>query len=140
MVPKRDVYLKRFKGSEEKLSKMVNQFEELFAAEGIEYRFAGAMSHTLHAHRLVEFAYEAYDDQVAAKVVDILFKYYHSMGKTMSDLDTLLDAAEEGGMARDTCREFLQSERLTKEVLDKVVNQAESFQSLAGKAACMWLA
>lgn len=118
------------------MSKMIQKFEELFKAEGIEYKFLGDMSHTLHAHRLVEFAYSSFGDQVATKLVDVLFRSYHTDGKTMSDLNSLLDAAEESGMPRESCREFLQSQQLTNEVLDKVVKQQEAFQSLGGRFCC----
>lgn len=114
------------------LKKMISQFEELFGKEGIKYDIQGEVTHTLHAHRLVEFTKQNYGEEVAAKVVDELFKTYHSSGGNLASLDVLVDAAVTSGMDKQRVSKFLKSKELVNEILDQVVKQQTSFESLGG--------
>lgn len=65
---------------------MVAEFKKLYGDQGLEYNFKGTVSHTLHAHRLVEYLQQQQiDSQVVNKVVEQLFKAYHTDGKALSE-------------------------------------------------------
>mmetsp|Transcript_18267 Transcript_18267/g.22190 ORF Transcript_18267/g.22190 Transcript_18267/m.22190 type:complete len:155 (-) Transcript_18267:899-1363(-) len=101
---------------------MVSQFKQLFKEHGVAYSFGGNISHTLHSHRLVEYARAKYGNDMANKVVHGMFVAYHCDQKTPSDIDTLKEVAAKVGLPLPEVESFLRSNEFVDTVLDDVTN------------------
>ncbi|GBG33202.1 Hypothetical Protein FCC1311_094262 [Hondaea fermentalgiana] len=117
LVTKREMYMKRFNGSEEAVNKMQEEFEamlEPFPEGG--YTLDGVAVSTIKAHRLAQWARRESDEQTQWLLNLELFQAYHMFGYNLDDDDVLVRAAKRAGFAEERARAFLVSNDLEEEV------------------------
>ncbi|EIE19359.1 DSBA oxidoreductase [Coccomyxa subellipsoidea C-169] len=82
----------------EQRTKSMNNVQETFAKEGLNYTMEGDTGNTLNSHRLIAFAGRQGPD-VQDKIVEQLFKAYFTEGKYINDPEVLREAAKKAGVA-----------------------------------------
>mmetsp|Transcript_20974 Transcript_20974/g.41121 ORF Transcript_20974/g.41121 Transcript_20974/m.41121 type:complete len:255 (+) Transcript_20974:89-853(+) len=114
---KRDMYLRRFKGSEAALKEMVEQFEVMLAPfpEG-GYTIDGVSTATFKAHRLSQWARTVGTGQTQWLLSLELFQAYHMFGYNLEEDEVLVRAAKRAGLDEDETRTFLNSDELDSAV------------------------
>lgn len=91
---------------------------EIAAQEGLDYRLDGTVTgNTLDAHQLVHLARE-HGRQDA--MVERLFRAYFTEQRSVFDQDSLVDLANDVGVARDTARDSLREGRYVPAVHEDV--------------------
>jgi len=89
-------------------------------AVGINFAFAGPVSMTLNAHRLVSKAYEMAGSAMQSSLITLIFRAYCEEDLDINNYEVLADAAEQSGvMSKVEALSFLESD----ECLEKVTNQ-----------------
>ncbi|KAL3474034.1 thioredoxin-like protein [Aspergillus californicus] len=75
-------------------------------AVGITFKFGGYIGSSRLAHRVL-FLAEKEGGEVQCHVSEILFRYQFEMEKDVSDRETVIQAAVEGGLDENKVRQFL---------------------------------
>jgi predicted DsbA family dithiol-disulfide isomerase len=115
-------YLSRKFGSDERIRPAHERLSRLGREEGIEFHFEriARQPNTLDAHRLIGWAEAA---GRAAPVVEKIFSLFFSEGADLTQIETLLLAAEAGDLDIESIRRDLASERDVAAV-EKAANSA----------------
>ncbi len=117
-------YLSRKFGSDERIRPAHERLSRLGREEGIEFHFERItwQPNTLDAHRLIGWAEEA---GRAAPVVEKIFSLFFTEGADLSKRETLLLAAEAGGLDVEGVRRDLAGERDVAAVEKAATSAAE---------------
>ena len=117
-------YLSRKFGSDERIRPAHERLSRLGREEGIEFHFERItwQPNTLDAHRLIGWAEEA---GRAAPVVEKIFSLFFTEGADLSKRETLLLAAQAGGLDVESVRHDLASERDVAAVEKAAISAAE---------------
>ncbi len=93
---------------------MQERVTEVAATEGLDYRLDLARpTNSFDAHRLIHQA-RRYGQQAAMK--ERLLRAYFTEGRNLADLETLVELADDVGLAGDEVRSMLSSDELTDDV------------------------
>jgi predicted DsbA family dithiol-disulfide isomerase len=93
---------------------MQDRVTAIAASEGLEYHFDLAQpTNSFDAHRVIHFS-RRYGHQDAMK--ERLLRAYFTEGRNIADLDTLVELADEVGVAKDEVRAMLLSNELADNV------------------------
>jgi len=113
-VPLREAYEKKFGGAQ-RTEQILSQTQATGRAEGLPFDFERGQVRvsTLKAHRLIWLAGREGD---ADKVGEALFRAHFAEGRNLADLQTLIDAGAEGGLAEARVRAMLHSDEGIAEV------------------------
>jgi predicted DsbA family dithiol-disulfide isomerase len=95
---KAESYLAMFGGDKNRLKQMTDKMAGTFAGEGLKYNFAGNVSNTLDAHRLLEYTKQHHGPVLQNQLHRALFKMYHSEARDPGDLAMLCEAAASVGL------------------------------------------
>jgi predicted DsbA family dithiol-disulfide isomerase len=118
-----DAYAKKF-GGYERAKELMDHVTEVAAESGLHFRLDRALrANTLLAHRLLWFAREQSDDQVALK--ERLLQAYFIDGLDIADPEVLATCAAEVGLDRARVQEFLDSDQGLAEVQEELRSAAE---------------
>ena len=135
-IPRRKMYIKKFGGNINKVESMERTIAAQFQEEGLPaYNLNGHVGSTLTAHRLSELAVES-DSQSA--LMESLFRRYHIEGRSPSDLNNLVEAAQEvrlvvnNSLTKESIMNFLQSDRKIDQVAAHLQSNTEVFPMLSG--------
>jgi predicted DsbA family dithiol-disulfide isomerase len=82
----------------------------LFEPLGVTLRQDGELGNTLHAHRVVQYFQESRGEDMAARIVDGLYRRYFSEGRHPSAGDTLVESCVEAGVPEAEAREVVTDE------------------------------
>ena len=117
-------YLSRKFGSDERIRPAHERLSRLGREEGIEFHFERItwQPNTLDAHRLIVWAEEA---GRAAPVVEKIFSLFFTEGADLSKRETLLLAAQAGGLDVEGVRRDLAGERDVAAVEKAATSAAE---------------
>ena len=117
-------YLSRKFGSDERIRPAHERLSRLGREEGIEFHFERItwQPNTLDAHRLIGWAEEA---GRAAPVVEKIFSLFFTEGADLSKRETLLLAAQAGGLDVEGVRRDLAGERDVAAVEKAATSAAE---------------
>jgi predicted DsbA family dithiol-disulfide isomerase len=117
-------YLSRKFGSDERIRPAHERLSRLGREEGIEFHFERItwQPNTLDAHRLIGWAEEA---SRAAAVVEKLFSLFFSDGADLSKRETLVLAAQAGGLDVESVRRDLAGARDVAAVEKAATSAAE---------------
>jgi len=107
-VPLREAYEKKFGGAQ-RTQQILSQTQATGRAEGLPFDFERGQVRvsTLKAHRLIWLAGREGD---ADKVGEALFRAHFAEGRNLADVQTLVDAGAEGGLAEARVRAMLDSD------------------------------
>lgn len=113
-VPLREAYERKF-GGRERTEQILAQTQATGRAEGLPFDFdqGQVRVNTLKAHRLIWLAGREGD---ADKVGEALFRAHFAQGRNLADMQTLIDAGAEGGLAEARVRAMLESDEGLAEV------------------------
>jgi len=117
-------YLSRKFGSDERIRPAHERLSRLGREEGIEFRFERItwQPNTLDAHRLIGWAEEA---GRAGAIVEKIFSLFFTEGADLSKRETLLLAAQAGGLDVESVRRDLAGERDVAAVEKAATSAAE---------------
>jgi predicted DsbA family dithiol-disulfide isomerase len=117
-------YLSRKFGSDERIRPAHERLSRLGREEGIEFHFEkiARQPNTLDAHRLIGWAEEA---GRAAPVVEKIFSQFFSEGADLTQIETLLLAAQAGGLDVEVVRRNLAGERDVAAIEKSTASAAE---------------
>jgi len=117
-------YLSRKFGSDERIRPAHERLSRLGREEGIEFRFERItwQPNTLDAHRLIGWAEEAGQ---AGAIVEKIFSLFFTEGADLSKRETLLLAAQAGGLDVESVRRDLAGERDVAAVEKAATSAAE---------------
>jgi predicted DsbA family dithiol-disulfide isomerase len=117
-------YLSRKFGSDERIRLAHERLSRLGREEGIEFHFEkiARQPNTLDAHRLIGWAEAA---GRAAPVVEKIFSLFFSEGADLTQIETLLLAAEAGGLDVESVRRNLAGERDVAAIEKSATSAAE---------------
>eukprot|EP00924_Labyrinthula_sp_SR-Ha-C_P013134 snap_masked-scaffold_12-processed-gene-10.22-mRNA-1 protein AED:1.00 eAED:1.00 QI:0/-1/0/0/-1/1/1/0/161 len=105
------------------MTRMVKNFQRMYKDAGIGvYSLQGPQSHSLHAHRLVEYAKTQLAEEDLQDLVDDLFLVYHIESKSIAALPTLLDISARYKMDSAKVETMLKSKEYVNQVLDLAVS------------------
>ncbi len=119
ILDKREMYIKKFQGNEEKALAMAANFEKMLEPFGERYTLDGQVGSSLDAHRLCEYIGMTQGPVLQWKLANAMFRKYHSLGLALSEHRVLLDAAEEAGLDRGKADRFLKSDELREKFSSK---------------------
>jgi len=125
-IPKRYMYLKRFKGDVERVDAMECSFKEMFAPFGETYSLDGQVGSTLAAHCLVEWVGHTNGSEVQWNLANEIFRLYHSQGVDIAKKDVLVRAAQAVGLAKEQVVEALEGLEFEEKVLSQAANSAST--------------
>ena len=132
LISRRQMYLKKFNNSQEKVDKMERNIGILYEKGGLpKYNLDGHVGSTLNAHRLLELARETGHQ---TELMKCLFRRYHTEGKSPSQFKNLAAAAVEVGMSQsfETIMHFLQSDEKIDQVAAALQSNSHTFPMLSG--------
>jgi len=132
IVSKRRMYEKKFNGDLFKVKKMERSIAKLYLAEGLpKYTLDGNCGSTLNAHRLMELVK---DVGLQTQLMNVLFRKYHTEGKSPSVQKHLIDSAIEAGLkkSKEELIEFLESNEKLNEVAGFLQTNTHVFPMLSG--------
>ena len=114
-VNKREMYLQKFGGSEEKLNTVMERLNGAGQRAGIKFSLDGKVGNTLRSHRLVEWAHQQGGNALQDKVIEALFSGYFENAKDITSVDWLSTVAASVGLDQAQALEFLKSDQLVNE-------------------------
>jgi predicted DsbA family dithiol-disulfide isomerase len=115
---RRDMLMQKYGLTTARVEALDAQMTRIAADEGLDYRLAGTVSgNTLDAHQLVHLAHE-HGRQDA--MVEALYRAYFSEGRSVFDIDSLSELADDAGLDRDEARAALQEGRYVAAVHDDI--------------------
>ncbi len=104
----------------DQVPRMMERMTRMGASDGIAFSFGNKTGHTRDAHRLLALAKRK---GVQSEVADALFHSYFEADGDITSHDTLVAAAEKGGLASDETRKWLDGDEGGDEV-DREVSVA----------------
>lgn len=110
---RKEYMLKKFGTTD--LSGMQNRLSTAGAENGVNFDFAKMtrVPNTFTAHRLIWFAKK---EDRQHELSEVLFRKYFFDGQDLSNIETLISAAEEAGLNAESTRQFLKSTEGVAEV------------------------
>ena len=113
---RREMLMRKYRLTEARMDEMDAQMTQLAAEEGLQYRLdATVTGNTLDAHQLVHLARE---QGLQDTMVERLYRAYFSEGRSVFDLESLVELAHDAGIERDTTRAALSEGRYVSAVRD----------------------
>lgn len=98
-LPKADMYRRKFRDDERRLTAMMRNVQEAGAEDGITFTFEGTVGNTLDAHRLVWMVRER--PLLQNRLMEELFRAYHERGESPGEAAVLLQCAAAAGFDQD---------------------------------------
>ena len=131
LISRRIMYRKKFNGDVAKVNAMEKQINALFIQEGLApYTLDGHVGSSLNAHRLVELAH---GKGLQTKLMEVLFRKYHTEGHSPSQSQHLVDAGVEVGLGTRTELEmFVQSTDKINEIAHALQTNSHVYPMLSG--------
>jgi len=111
---KMEYYMKKFG---QRVPSMIENLKKIGEHEGIKFSYGGTICNTLNSHRLIEYA-DKHGKQ--DEVMNVLFRNYFEEEKNIGSFEVLADAAKQVGLDREKTMQFLKSDDLKEEVMEKV--------------------
>ena len=119
-VPESDTvtrYGKKYHVSPMLAQHQVEKISILGRREGLEFNYGSTLfSNTMDAHRLTKLAYTKGND-VAEKLIELLFKAYFADNKILADKDVLIKAGTEAGLNEKEITDMLATDEYMEHVL-----------------------
>ena len=134
VISKRSMYLKKFNNDNQKVKQMEQKLSELYIQEGLPaYTLDGEVGNTFTAHRLMEVAKE---QNLATELMHVLFRQYHTEGKSPSIHQHLVSACKEVGLQTSSkdidVLAFLKSDEKLNAVAAALQTNSHVFPMLSG--------
>ena len=127
---KRAMYLKKFNNNNQRVQSMEQKISNLYVKEGLPaYTLDGKVGATFAAHRLMELAKE---QNRGTELMHVLFRQYHSEGKSPSVYANLVEASVEAELQNIDVLSFLNSDEKLNEVAAALQTNAHVFPMLSG--------
>jgi predicted DsbA family dithiol-disulfide isomerase len=127
---KRDMYLKKFNNNNQQVQRMEQKISDLYVKAGLPpYTLDGKVGATFAAHRLMALAKE---QNRATELMHVLFRQYHSEGKSPSVHANLVEASVEAELQNIDVLSFLKSDEKLNEVAAALQTNAHVFPMLSG--------
>ena len=115
---RREMLMRKYRLTDARMDEMDAQMTQLAAEEGLQYRLdATVTGNTLDAHQLVHLARE---QGLQDTMVERLYRAYFSEGRSVFDLESLVELAHDAGIERDTTRAALSEGRYVSAVRDDI--------------------
>ena len=120
---KLDRYKQKF--GETRVKQMLPQMTETGKQEGIQFSYGGKIGSTFDSHRLLYYVKQQENGEKKQNdLINVLFRAYFEQEQDLSDHQVLIKAAEQVGFNSNDIKEFLQSDKYTKEVQQEI-NQSQ---------------
>jgi predicted DsbA family dithiol-disulfide isomerase len=109
----------RLEGSADRQAAYEAHMSSLGAPAGINFRFNGEITNTIHAHRVIQHFQARDGPETASKLVAALYKRYFEEEKSPGSKETLIGACLEAGIDESAAKAVVEDE---SEGLSKVKN------------------
>jgi predicted DsbA family dithiol-disulfide isomerase len=97
----------------------------LGADVGIAFRFAGTVSNTLHAHRVLHYFQDGKGLETATRIIEGLYRRYFEEERDPASRETLVEACIEAGIAEWEARAVVEDERVGLLEVKRLIRQQE---------------